>query len=717
MSRRERVIHRRIEGLHCSFCVSNIEDALSRIDGVREYNVSIAHEEIYIKYDPERVDGSEIEALLEGLGYRLRDVDEPPEYEKVYRVLRRRLLISTMLSLVTGLFMLGMWLGTLGREAAVAMGLIAGVNFLFLGREYIVISLNSLRRGILNQHVLMFLTGLSGILGGIIGLLTGFYPPGDFFGVASFVTTYHLLGGYSASYVRKKSDEAVRRLLRYRPRVVRVRRGGTVRYVGVEDVEPGEVVIVDRGESIPLDGILLSSYASIDESIVTGEPLPVDKYRGDEVVSGSINLSDPVEISVTRRYRDSFLHRLVMHIREARALKPPILSLLDRVLKRYISFVLITAVVALILWGIAPLILGQTLEWVRPLYVFMTVLVMGYPCALGMAIPLAIIRGSGVAAERGILIRNGEAIEILSGRPYLLVDKTGTITLGRPRVVGLGALNGFGVDELLRVAGCLESYSRHPVAEAIYSYILERLGEIDCGEVSGIEVVPGMGIKGRVDGHWVAIGSREFMDSIGVSVDVAGEEGVRTVYIAIDGVLAGYFYLSDVLREDVANAVEELRQYVSGVALITGDSEESTSRLVKGLNLDWYRSGLKPGEKAGIVRSLQARGYRVVMVGDGFNDAPSVTLADVGVAFGVGSDITAVNSDVLIVSDRFDRLVDLFRLSRRMYGRTRTNLFVAFIYNGLGIPLAALGLIQPYWAMIFMVLSVTSLLINSLRSL
>ncbi len=717
MNSRERVLHRRIEGLHCSFCVSNIEDALSRIEGVWEYNVSIAHEEIYIRYDPDRVDESEIEALLEGLGYRLRDVDESPDYEKVYRILRRRLLLSTMLSLVAGLFMLGMWLGTLGREAALAMGLIAGANFLFLGREYIAISINSLRRGILNQHVLMFLTGLSGLLGGVIGLLTGLYPPGDFFGVASFVTTYHLLGGYSASYVRKKSEEAVGRLLRYRPRVVRVRRGGAVRYVDVEDVEPGEVVIVDRGESIPLDGILLSSYASVDESIVTGEPLPVDKYRGDEVVSGSINLSDPVEIRVSRRYRDSFLHRLVMHIREARALKPPILSLLDRVLKRYISFVLFTAVAGLVLWDIAPLILGRGLDWVRPLYVFMTVLVMGYPCALGMAIPLAIIRGSGVAAERGILIRNGDSIEILSGRPYLLLDKTGTMTLGRPMVAGLGALNGFDEEELLRLVGCLESYSRHPVAEAIYGYALDRLGEIECGEVSDVEVIPGMGIAGVVDGHRIAVGSRELMMAMGIDVDHPPEEGFRTVYAAVDGSLAGYIHLSDVLRDDVARAIAELRGYVSGVALITGDSEENTRRMVGGLDLDWYMAGLRPGEKAEVVRGLQARGYRVVMVGDGFNDAPSVTLADVGVAFGVGSDITAVNSDVLIVSDRFDRLVELFRLSRRMYGRTRTNLFVAFMYNGLGIPLAALGLIQPYWAMIFMVLSVTSLLINSMRRL
>jgi len=585
--------------------------------------------------------------------------------------------------------MLSMWLGMLGWEAVYLNAALSSLNFPVLGREYIWISINSLRRGVLNQHVLMFLTGVAGLLGGLAGLLTGLYPPGDFFGVASFVTTYHLLGGYVSTYVKKRSDEAVRRLLRIRPRRVRVCRENAVMDIDVRDARPGDVLLIDVGESIPLDGVLLSEYASVDESIVTGESLPVDKYRGDEVVSGSINLANPILVRVERGYDESYLSLLIRYIREARALKPPILTLLDRVLRIYILFVLAVAALSLSAWLLIPRLMGMGGGLVRPIYTFMTVLVMGYPCALGMAVPLAIIKGSGTAAERGILIRNGDSIQVLSSRPFLVLDKTGTMTLGRPVVHRFVSLGGAGEAEVLRLAACLESFSRHPVAEAIYSYVLDRFGEVECGGVDDIDVYPGDG-----ESH-----------------------GYRHVYVAVDGVVAGLFLLADRPREGLGEALAEVRKYVSGVGLLTGDSRSNTEMLVRGLRLDWVYTDMKPEDKASIIRRLQREGHRVVMVGDGFNDAPSVSMADVGVAFGVETDITAVNSDVVILSDDFDRVVEMFRLSRRMYRRTKTNLFLAFIYNGLGVPLAALGLIQPYWAMIFMVLSVSSLILNSLRGL
>jgi len=488
------------------------------------------------------------------------------------------------------------------------------------------------------------------------------------------------------------------------------------------------------GEQIPVDGEVVDGLSAVNESLVTGESLPSEKGIGDEVIGGSINGSGTLLVRVTRVGEESFLQRVARYVEEARAMKPGILQLVDRVLKVYVPVVLVFAAVALAIWTLGAYVIAGEPNLTRALFAALAVLVMGYPCALGMATPLAMIRGGGLAAEKGILMRSGEAFQVFKDVSKVVLDKTGTITKGEPRVVEVISLKrttrpeetatqtsdaGYqDVEKVLRLAASAESRSEHPLARAVVRHA-ESLG-LALSDPEEFQAHPGFGVLAKVSGQTVLVGSLAYLQQKHVDLSQAAssatsmqERGQTVVGVAIEGELLGLIGITDTIKDDAAQAVARIREAGLEPIMITGDNARTARAVAAEVGITEVMAEVLPDEKAEQVRRLQRQGYRVAMVGDGINDAPALMQADVGIAIGAGTDIAIESSDIILVGDRLTGVVDAYYISRSSYRKTVQNLTLAFSFNGVGIPLAATGLLHPIWAMIAMAASVSAVLINS----
>jgi heavy metal translocating P-type ATPase len=457
--------------------------------------------------------------------------------------------------------------------------------------------------------------------------------------------------------------------------------------------------------------------SAVDESLVTGEPIPKEKVLGDEVIGGSINQSGTLVVRVTKIGEESFLQQVARHIEEARALKPGIMQLLDRVLQWYVPGVLTFGGATLLIWMLgAWFVIGQP-NWTRAIFGTLAVLVMGYPCALGMATPLAMIRGGGEAARKGILMRSGEAFQVFKDIKRVVLDKTGTITLGKPRVLDVYAVQG-DAREVLRLAASTESSSEHPLARAVVDRA-EKDG-IELKDAEEFEAVAGRGIRARIDGATMLVGSLRFLRDEGVDLTPAEtrvrtwEEEAKTVIgVAAGGRFLGLLAIADEIKEDAKEAIDRLQQLGIQPVMITGDNERTARAVAQKVGIAELYAQVLPQDKAAKVRALQEQGYRVAMVGDGINDAPALMQADVGIAIGAGTDIAIESSDIIIVGDRLGAVVDAYQIGRSSFRKTIQNLMLAFSFNGLGVPAATTGLVHPVWAMVAMIASVSTVLLNS----
>ncbi len=712
--------HVKIGGMACSFCVSTIQKALLGVRGVKGVNVSLAHEEALVEYDPSLIQPWEINEVLIKLGYTVRDPSKLRSFEEEeFELMRekRRLVMAGIVVGISLLMMVSMWIDVREWWYPYVMLSLAILMVFGLGWHILKMAYHSLRRRILNQHVLMEFTAFGGLAGGLLGHVFPDFPRADFFAVAIFVTAYHILSGYASLLVRTRSSQAVRKLLSLQPPAARVVVNGKERIVPVEMLKKGDTVKVKPGETIPVDGIVIQGESGVDESIVTGEAMPVEKKPGDEVISGSVNLTGALLIEVKGVGEESFIFRVARYVEEARALKPGILQLVDRILKYYVPFVLFFASLAFIIWTLGLWIATGDMDVKKAIYASFAALVMGYPCALGMSTPLAMIRGGGEAALKGILMRSGEAFQVFKDVKKVVLDKTGTLTEGEPEVTEIRA---FEVDEryLLALAASLESNSEHPVAKAILREA-ERRG-IAIREVSNFRNMAGFGVEGAVDGREVVIGSVRLMEEKGVSlreflpeIDEMEEKGETVVLVAAYKKLIGAVGIADRLREDAKQAVEEMKKLGLQPVMLTGDNERVAKAVAEKLGMEEVIAGVLPEQKAEVIRKLQREGYRVAMVGDGINDAPALMQADIGVAIGTGTDIAFESADVIIMGNRLSAFIDAYNIAKMSYGKTKQNLVIAFSFNGIGVPLAITGIVHPVWAMIAMVLSVSLVLLNS----
>ncbi len=727
----------KIGGMSCSFCTMTIQKALGRMDGVAAVHVSLAHEEALIEYDPARRTPTELRDTLRQLGYTVRDPDKVRAFEEQQAELRKArdlLLWGAAFSAVSLAIMIASWLGVQQPWFRPVMIALALLTVFAAGWHILVMAAHSLRRGILNQHVLLEFGAFAGLIGGGIGLFNPVFPAADFFSVAIFITTYHLLSGWASLLVRTRASAAVQKLLALQPATARrVLPDGREEEVPVEAIRPGERVRVWPGESIPVDGRVVSGASAVDQSLVTGEPIPVEKLPGDEVIGGSINQAGTLIVEVTQVGEQSFLAQVARHLEEARAMKPGILALVDVVLQRYVPAVLAFGGLAVLVWTLgAWLVTGQP-DWTRAVFAALAVLVMGYPCALGMASPLAMIRGGGEAAQKGILIRSGEAFQIFKDVRVVVLDKTGTLTRGKPEVVETVVGVQYSVfsgqpsepdtehcilnTELLQLAASAEYPSEHPLARAIVAYAREA--GVDLFRAEDFMAEPGKGVTAVLGGRRVRVGRLDWVTEGRIPPEVAAQAEqqaaqARTVSaVAVDDRLIGLIAIADTIKPEARSAIQQLRGLGLEPIMLTGDNRHTARAVAAEVGIETVFAEVLPGEKAAKVRELQGGGRRVAMVGDGINDAPALMQADVGIAIGAGTDIAIESADVVLVGGRLDAIVDAFHIGRASYRKTVQNLWLAFAFNGVGVPLAVTGLVPPVWAMVAMIASVSTVLLNS----
>ena len=697
----------KIGGMACSFCAQSLNKAFGRMDGVEDVSVSLAHEEVLLRYDDARVEAPELKQTIRELGYTIRDPDKVKAFEEQQvelRAHRNRLLVASGFTLVALALMVAMWLGVTApwfqyAMLGLALATMFGPGWYIKKKAY-----QSLRRGILNQHNLLEFGAFSGLVGGFAGFASPAFPAVEFFGVSVFVTTYHILSGWSANKVRARARAAVRKLLDLRPDTARRIEDGEEREVEVDRLEVGDRVRIRPGEKIPVDGRVIRGTSGVDESIVTGESIPVEKGEGDAVVGGSINQTGTLVVEVTTVGEDAFLQQVARHIEEARAMKPGVIQLVDRVLKYYVPGVLAFAGLALLAWtGGAWVATGQV-NLVRGIFAMLAVFVMGYPCALGMATPLALIRGGGMAADRGILMRSGEAFQIMPDIDTIVFDKTGTLTVGAPEVVATWTAESVYEPEMLRLAGGAERNSEHPLAEAVVSRAEDEAGDLP--EASDFESTTGKGVRASVEDRTVRVGSLAFLREHQIDTDAGAvwteqqeEEGRTVIGVAAGEALIGLLSLADTLKADAKQTVVALRDQGRTPVLLTGDHERTARAIARELGIKEVEARVQPDEKAGRIRALQHEKRRVAMVGDGINDAPALAQADIGLAIGTGTDVAIEASDITLIKGSLKGVVLAIQLSKATMRNIKQNLFGAFAYNTAGLPIAA-GVFYPLFGLL-----------------
>jgi heavy metal translocating P-type ATPase len=769
-------IRARIAGLHCSLCTGTIEKALGRMDGVSTVAVSLTHEQALVDYDPDVVRPEKILSTLRDIGYELYDPRKLRPFEEEEAALVRegvRLLGAIAASLaaialiatVTGVWSVlvplsvavvmlpaaylilrpaGPATALLGAAGLVSPGVaalvlraggvlrgsligwlagaLAAVVVAGVAWHILVMAYQSARRGILNQHVLLEVGAFAGIAGGIIGLTGVFprYPTASFFAVAVLIANYHIFSEWLSLLVKTRSSQAVKKLLDLQPDLARVvGDDGSEAEVPVEQIQVADRLRVRPGERIPVDARVVEGYSTVDLSLVTGEPVPQEKNAGDSVVSGSLNGAGSLLLAATAPASESFLAQVVRHVEDARALKPGILHLVDRILRVYTPTVLVISGLSLLGWLLGSWAVTGDVNVQRAVFAALTVLVMGYPCAVGIAAPLAIVRGAGEAADLGLIMRTGEAFQTFRQVTHVLLDKTGTLTEGRPAVHQLRPAAGAEPEELLGVAAAAEAHSEHPLARAITTAARDKL--IDLPTAEGFAATAGFGVAARVGGHKILVGRPAFLAGHGINLAPLDKvianlegEGHTVVAVARDNHLLGVVALADTLRPDAAGTVAALRAAGLTPVLVTGDNPRAARHIARQLGIDDVHAQVLPDGKSDLVGQLQAAGHTVAMVGDGINDAPALMRADVGIAMGGGTDIATESADIILVREHLHLILTARDISRRSYRRVKQNVALAFTFNGIGIPLAATGLVYPVWAMAAMAASVTSLFINSL---
>lgn len=519
--------------------------------------------------------------------------------------------------------------------------------------------------------------------------------------------------------VRTRASQSVQKLMDLQPATALViLNNGLEKEVPVKDVRVGDLVHAKPGMSIPVDGEVVEGVSTVEESMVTGEPMPVKKQPGDQVIDGSMNNTGALKIKVTRVGKEAFLNQIARHVEEARAMKPGVVQLADLIIKYFVLGVLILAGAAFVFWTLGARFIWGQAWWGRAVFVTLAALVLGYPCALGMATPLALVRAGGMAADRGILMRSGEAFQVFKDVKYVVLDKTGTITMGEPGVVSVVPAQGRTEDDLLSLAAGAEESSEHPLAQAILEAAEEQ--DIEWREGQGFQSYSGLGVKTRLSGAQVLVGKPIWLDRCGVDLTAIQdqirsleEQGNTVVTVASNQELVGLVAIADCIKDHVQEAISRMKQAGLTPIMLTGDNQRTAHAVAQEIGIEEVWAEVLPDQKAQRIRKLQEKGHRVVMAGDGINDAPALMQAEVGIAIGSGTDIAIDSSDVVLIGERLGGVMDAYYIGKNSYSKTKQNLAIAFSFNGIGVPMAATGLVHPIFAMVAMVLSISAVLLNS----
>jgi len=723
-----------VEGMTCASCVARVEKSIKKIEGIKNVSVNLATEKATFEFDPGKVNVKEVADMVEEAGYKM-DVssskekvkekinDETSEYHKT---LQRELIFAAILTVPILLLSMGsIWSGfhnliPLSADYLNKVLLILTTPVVFIsGKRFYKIFWSNLKHFTADMNSLVAV-GTAAAYG--FSILVALFPdlilkPGEFphvyFDTTAVIITLILMGRWLESRAKSKTNTAVKKLISLKPKTTLLKKGETEIEVNIEDLKLGDIVIVKPGGKIPADGTIVQGNSVIDESMITGESIPVEKSIGAKVIGGTINKTGSFDFEITAVGDNSVLGQIIKMVEEAQGSKAPIQNLADKVASIFVPVVIGIAVITFIFWIIS----GGGFN--SALINFIAVLIIACPCALGLATPTAIMVGTGKGAQFGILIKNGESLEIAHKTTTVILDKTGTITEGEPHVSEI-IYNGEAEDKIIQLAASVENKSEHPIAKAIVNYAKSK--NIPLLETGLFESMTGKGIISTLNGNSIIVGNKKLMQENSVAnnqldkkIDELLGKGKTLVYVGIDKTLKGVIAIDDPVKESSKEAIKELKEMGIKTVMITGDNKKTAEIIANYVEVDFYEAEVMPDEKAKAVSKYQKGNEIVAMVGDGINDAPALAQSNVGIAIGSGTDIAIETGSIVLVSGNLKGVVAAIKLSRKTIKTIKQNLFWAFIYNSLGIPLAALGILNPMFAALAMSLSSVSVISNSLR--
>ena len=733
-----------IKGMTCASCSSAVERVTRKMEGVSESNVNLATNRMTITYEERSVTPQDIMDRVERAGFEASPEEdkgkdqareEEEELQEGHRRMKRRLIGAICLAIPLLYVSMGHMVPIpMPLPSVIDMHeapfnfaltqLILTVCILICGRKFYIVGFKTLFRGHPNMDSLVAIGTGSAF---IYSLVMTVMIPSDssavhnlYYESSAVVVTLVMLGKYMESKSKGKTSEAIKKMMELAPDTAVRLVDGKEEQVQIDQIAVGDILLIRPGSRVPLDGKVVGGNSSVDESMLTGESIPVEKDLDDLVIGGSLNYNGSLQVEVTHTGSDTTLSKIIKLMEEAQGRKAPISKLADRVAGYFVPTVLVIAVLAAVIWALT----GQELAFV--LTVFVSVLVIACPCALGLATPTAIMVGTGLGATHGILIKSGEALEIAHKVDTVVLDKTGTVTLGQPRVVRIVSRN-LSKEKLLEIAAACEVPSEHPLGQAIVREAAEQ--DLKLEKAEDFQSVTGQGIRASYQGQTILVGNARMMEAAGVDIAVleaesesAAEKGQTPMYVVADQVLEGFISVADTVKENSAEAISQIKGLGVQVYMLTGDHQKTADHIGSLVHVDHVIAQVMPGDKAAVVQKLQDEGKRVMMVGDGINDAPALAQADVGVAIGSGSDIAIESGDIVLMKSDLMDVYRAIRLSKGTIRNIKQNLFWAFIFNSLGIPVAAgvlhaFGgpLLNPIFAGLAMSFSSVFVVSNALR--
>jgi Cu+-exporting ATPase len=731
----------RIKGMTCAGCVRTVETALTKSPGVHAARVNLSTEQAVVDYDPAQTSPGELAKVVAAAGYQAEPLEASGEAPRdaaaeAETAARRRFVLAWVLTVPLALLMVAHMTGLVHfpmtpyywLEIALALPVLA-----VSGAQTYAKGIKTALHLSPNMDTLILLGTSAAFVTGPLALAG--LPVASYAAVAAMIMAFHLTGRYLEARARGRASQAIRQLLELGAKTARIERDGKETEIAVSDLAVGDVMVIRPGEKIPTDGEVISGESAVDESMATGESLPVDKKAGDEVIGATINAMGTMRVRATKVGRDTFLAQVIRIVNEAQGTKVPIQALADRITGIFVPIILLVALATFAAWMLFPDAMSSVAAWASPwlpwvaleeasrwtlaVFAAVAVLVIACPCAMGLATPTALMVGTGVGASQGILIRNGEAIQTMGHIRTICLDKTGTLTHGKPVLTDVAAATDHTEQGVIEAAAAVEAGSEHPLARAIVAYHEEHGGVLD--PVEGFAAEPGKGATARRGDSTLAVGKPAFIEERGMdlapiraAIERFESEGKTIIVVEEDGRAIGAVALADTLKPGSAKAVADLKELGLEVAMITGDNRRTAEAIARQVGIDRVMADVLPAQKADAIKRLQQDGP-VAMVGDGINDAAALMQADVGIAIGTGTDIAIESADVTLIRGDLPALVTAVRLSRETFTKIKQNLFWAFGYNVVAVPLAIFGLLHPLIAEAAMAASSINVVANSLR--